>query len=342
MTVAVPPQQNPFLFGHEATLERLLKTYKQGRLHHSLIFAGPQGVGKETLAYHFMRAILRDDAKVFAGSHPHIHVIKPVISEKTKKQQRLITKEALQEGELINFLHMMPQENKPRFVLIDPADGMNHHAQNMILKSLEEPPAQVFFILLATQTSSILPTIRSRCLIVPVETMDDKDFTKALQHYMPQADFDRIASYKQIAQGVLGTVLRYEEDEILGLYDRLCQTCLEWREEKNSIPAMQMAEEFAPQDNEETANALIDLFLQRLAAFIKDASRVQATAPIAASEGQIFAYWQNIPPQKLLQEYDRLNHVWQEGIDRYLDRKMVLLSFLRIVVGMDSAKAAVI
>jgi hypothetical protein len=92
---------------------------------------------------------------------------------------------------------------------------------------------------------------------------------------MPQADFDKVASYQQIAQGVLGTVLRYEEEEILGQYDRFCQTCLEWREEKNSIPAMQMAEEFAPQDNEETANALDRLFLQRLAAFIKNASRAQ-------------------------------------------------------------------
>jgi DNA polymerase-3 subunit delta' len=340
MTVTVPPRQNPFLFGHEATLKRLLDTHKQGRLHHSLIFVGPQGVGKETLAYHFMRAILQDDAKVFAGSHPHIFVMQPIYDEKKGRFKRDITKGAL-EG-LTEFLRLVPQDDKPRFILINPADGMNNDTQNALLKVLEEPPAQTFFILLATHVASILPTIRSRCLIVSVEPMGAKDFEKSLQHYMPQADFDKVASYQQVAQGVLGTVLRYEEEEILGLYDRFCQTCLEWREEKNSIPAMQMAEEFAPQDNEETANALIDLFLQRLSAFIKNASRAQATAPIAASEGQLFAYWQNVSPQKLLQEYDRLYHVWQEGIDRYLDRKMVLLSFLRIVAGMDSAKAAVI
>jgi hypothetical protein len=255
MTVTVPPRQNPFLFGHEATLKRLLDTHKQGRLHHSLIFVGPQGVGKETLAYHFMRAILQDDAKVFAGSHPHIFVMQPIYDEKKGRFKRDITKGAL-EG-LTEFLRLVPQDDKPRFILINPADGMNNDTQNALLKVLEEPPAQTFFILLATHVASILPTIRSRCLIVSVEPMGAKDFEKSLQHYMPQADFDKVASYQQVAQGVLGTVLRYEQEENAGpSMTASARPALSGARKKTPIPAMQLAEELAPQDSEETAQAL--------------------------------------------------------------------------------------
>lgn len=322
------------LFGHQETLQRLLDAYHGQRLHHSLILTGPSGVGRETLAMAFIRAILQDDAKIDAGAHPHLLVIRPVFDEKKQKYKRDITLDAL--SELTQFLRLAPIDDKPRFIVVKPADGMNNQVQNALLKVLEEPPQNTFFILITTHVAAMLPTIRSRCLVVPIEPLSKNDFARALEYHLPDVDYDMIESYQQLAEGVVGVALQFKQDDLLGFYDELCRVCSEYREEKNSTLAMSFAEKMAAPDMQETTDALIDLVLRRLALFIKQQASSRGFAYSLDSEQQLFTPWQALAAQKLLLDYDRLQRVWQEGIDAYLDRKIVLLSFLRVLSAIDS------
>lgn len=334
------PQENPQLFGHQEVLKRLLDAHKQGKLHHGLIFTGPAGVGKETLAYHLMRMILKDRGRVASGNHPNILVIQPIYDEKKQKFKRDITLDSL--AGMTNFLRLSPTDDALRFVLVNPADGMNNQTQNALLKVLEEPPQNTYFILLTTHVAAMLPTIRSRCLIVPVEPLNQKEFSAALQSFFPHADFDMLEHYQELGEGILGRVIAYDRDAVLGHYDRMCQSIFEWSDEKNSLMAMQFAESMAAPDMQDITDGLVDLFLQRLAIFIKRQAIQQATRFIADSEEQLFNRWRDQGAHKLLQDYERLQRLWQEGIAAYLDRKIVLLSFLRVVAGMDSVKEAVV
>lgn len=334
------PSQNPHLFGHTETLQRLLKAFAEQRLHHSLLLVGPEGVGKETLAYHLIRTILKDDAKIAAHSHPNLLLIQPVFDEKKQKFKRDITLDAL--AGLSAFLHMAPTNDAPRFVLVNPADGMNTQTQNALLKVLEEPPANTYFLLLATQTAAMLPTIRSRCLIVPLTPLNEKDFTDAVFRLLPQLDADTVATYYTMAEGVVGRALRFESEGLLGHYERLCQTVWEWVEEGDSVPAMHFAESMSGADMQDTTDGLVNLFLQRLASFIRHRARNENAPFLADSEEQVFTRWSAISPQKLLQDFERLDYLWREGATAYLDRKVVLLSFLRVVAGMDRVKETVV
>ncbi len=334
------PQHSTTLYGHTDILQRLLQAYAQQHLHHSLLFVGPEGVGKETLAYHLMRTILKDDTRLASGNHPHLFVIQPVFDEKKQRFKRDITLDAL-EG-LSNFLRLSPVDDKPRFILVNPADGMNPQTQNALLKVLEEPPANVFFILLATQTAAMLPTIRSRCLIVPVPPLNEKDFTRGLLHLVPEITMDTAETYFAMAEGVIGRAVQLEREGLLGHYERFCQAINEWVEEKNSVPAMQFAEAMAASDMQETTDALVALFQQRLAHFIRSRAQEQSLPFIADMEETVFLRWMRVSPQKLLQDWERLETLWREGVNAYLDRKVVLLSFLRVVAGMDTVKEPVV
>src|SRR5690606_37761216 len=149
------------------------KSYDSGLLHHALIFVGPEGVGKETLAWSLVRYGLnfpqgnpnQDDLKVdaegrvfrqiMAGSHPNVFEITPLYDEKKDRFARDITIDAL-DG-LSDFLRLAPPDAGARFVLIHPAESLNRFTQNAILKMLEEPPQKTFFILLTSQAGALLP-----------------------------------------------------------------------------------------------------------------------------------------------------------------------------------------
>ena len=68
-----------------------------------------------------------------------------------------------------------------RIVIVDPADDMNANAANALLKSLEEPPANCLFFLMAHSPGRLLPTIRSRCRILRLRQLEDDDLLRALK-----------------------------------------------------------------------------------------------------------------------------------------------------------------
>ncbi|WP_274629015.1 DNA polymerase III subunit delta' [Arvimicrobium flavum] len=193
------PAESTVLFGHEPALRGLIAAYRAGKLPHALLFVGPRGIGKSTLAFHLAQYLLRfpsseaapdavakpDPAsplfrQVASGAHPGVlHLTRP-FNEKTKAFKSVLTVDEIRK--INRFLSMTSHDGGYRIVIVDPADDMNTNAANALLKNLEEPPARTLFILIAHSPGSLLPTIRSRCQVVRLHPLDAEDLARVLEN----------------------------------------------------------------------------------------------------------------------------------------------------------------
>ncbi|WP_157017865.1 DNA polymerase III subunit delta' [Mesorhizobium xinjiangense] len=193
------PSENPALFGHETEQASLAAAYASARLHHGLIFSGPQGIGKATLAFRFARHILAhpdpagappaigdaDPASslfrmIANGGHPSVLYLTRPLNDRTKAFKSAVTVDEIRK--VSRFLSMTAHDGGYRIVIVDPADDMNASAANALLKSLEEPPARTLFILISHAAGGLLPTIRSRCQTVRFQPLGDEALSQTLSH----------------------------------------------------------------------------------------------------------------------------------------------------------------
>ena len=174
------PRETPVLIGHEAAERELAQTFASGRMHHAWLIAGREGIGKATLAYRLARHVLarpeaRDPAglslevgakteaarQVRALSHPGLLVLRRPYDVRAKRLAASILIDEVRR--LRSFLGLTGGEGAWRVVVVDSADELNINAANALLKSLEEPPRRALFLLISSEPSKLLPTIRSRC-----------------------------------------------------------------------------------------------------------------------------------------------------------------------------------
>lgn len=194
------PAENPRFVGHAQAAEHLVTAYRAGKLPHALILAGPQGIGKATLAFHFAHHLLRhgDSAvspealaspdpasslfrQVASGAHPGVlHLTRP-LNDKTKNFKSAVTVDEVRK--VGRFLSMTAHDGGWRIVIVDPADDMNVNAANALLKSLEEPPGRTMFILVAHSLGALLPTIRSRCQTVRLQPLAREEVETVLDGF---------------------------------------------------------------------------------------------------------------------------------------------------------------
>jgi len=163
----------------------------RNRLPNGLLIKGAQGIGKLDLAMNFARSLLCEHPRSEGhaclacsschwfeqGSHPDFRLIQPGIlngadeSEARsggKKPSREISVEQIRD--LAQFANLSSHCGRYRIVLIHPAETMNTNAVNSLLKTLEEPTANLLFLLVAHKPQLLLPTILSRCLSFGIPT----------------------------------------------------------------------------------------------------------------------------------------------------------------------------
>jgi DNA polymerase III delta' subunit len=192
----------------------------RGPAPQAVLFVGPDGVGKTTLALDLAAGLLctadaserpcracRACRLVEHDVHPDLHRLGPV---GPGRQVVLGGADARFRGvrDLIAELLLMPVEGGARVAIIESADRMNEDAQSALLKTLEEPPAGVTIILCADAEARLLPTVRSRCFRVRLGLVGARDIEAIVADH-GLADPPTAARLGRLAGGRPGLALAY-------------------------------------------------------------------------------------------------------------------------------------
>jgi DNA polymerase-3 subunit delta' len=150
------------IIGQEHASRFLGAVISRDQSSHAYLFLGPAGVGKEAAAVRFAAALCCSSdgcgecescVKTLRGVHPDIEIVSATGAFITVDQVRDVNRR----------LSLRPSESKARVFIFTDAEAFNAESANAFLKSLEEPPPFVYFILLASSEERVLPTLVSRC-----------------------------------------------------------------------------------------------------------------------------------------------------------------------------------
>ncbi|HEV8111408.1 MAG TPA: DNA polymerase III subunit [Planctomycetota bacterium] len=165
--------------GHAETLDGLFRAARERRLAHALLFTGPEGIGKflgaEWLAFGLLCAagparpcgVCGPCKRLKVGTHADVLAIDPDLEgEEEIKIGRITYREKDPRTNIGDFLSLKPMEGGWRVVLVRDAERMTDEAQNALLKTLEEPGEETLLALVTARPENLLPTTRSRCVVV--------------------------------------------------------------------------------------------------------------------------------------------------------------------------------
>ena len=168
------PSNQKKLYGLNNELIELINLYKNNKLPSKILLSGQKGVGKSTLAYHLINFILsqNEDFSYDLNNFLINHENKTFKLIQNKSNPNFILIDVVKDKQNIDIsqirnlkkdLEKTSFNNKPKFVLIDNIEFLNVNSINSLLKILEEPPINTYFLLINSE-KKILPTLRSRCL----------------------------------------------------------------------------------------------------------------------------------------------------------------------------------
>ena len=169
------PSENTKIYGMEKIFNEFVGLYKQKKMPNKILLSGKKGLGKSTLAYHLINYILSKNEEhkynlenfniskdnrsyklLQSNTHPNFYLIDLLTEKKSIDVSQI--------REMINYTNKSAFNNMARFILIDNVENLNKNSVNALLKIIEEPNENVFFILINNSEKNILPTLKSRCL----------------------------------------------------------------------------------------------------------------------------------------------------------------------------------
>ena len=195
------PQNQLNLYGVEENLRTLIALYDKGNLPSKILLTGQKGVGKCTLAYHLINYILSKDEefsyninefKIYSKNRS----FKLIINGTNPNFQLLdvsIDKKQINIDQIRNLLLNIKKSSfndKPRFILIDNIEYLNKNSVNALLKDLEEPNENIYFILINNQRK-LISTLKSRCLNFNI-SLSNETSLKVINQLMDDDIFDHV------------------------------------------------------------------------------------------------------------------------------------------------------
>jgi DNA polymerase-3 subunit delta' len=194
-------------------VDLLLDTTRRGELHHAIVLHGPSpttlretamGIAKTTEC---LNGTTGDDCtscrRVEQRLHPDVHFVE------VGGERKMISVEQVRE--VVNAATMRPYEGRGKVFIIDPADALSVGGSNAMLKTLEEPPRDTFFVLLTRSYDLLLPTIKSRCqqIFVGGDVEVDVELRKAIV-----AALKRFASHNETVSLLTAAALIAGQDDV--------------------------------------------------------------------------------------------------------------------------------
>lgn len=192
--------------GQQPIIQTLKNAIVQNRIAHAYLFCGPRGTGKTSIAKIFAKMLNCEDESnkpcgkctnckmVQNGSHPDIIEIDAASNNGVDEVRDLIDK-----------VKYAPMQGKYKVYIIDEVHMMTTGAFNALLKTIEEPPAHVVFILATTEPNKVIPTIISRCQRFDFNKVSQKDIEKRLsivcKEEKIEIDPEAISLIAQLADG---------------------------------------------------------------------------------------------------------------------------------------------
>ena len=210
--------------GQSALTTTLKNAVKSGKLAHAYLFCGPRGVGKTTCARIFAKAINCMSPTEDGEACNHCE---SCISFNEQRSYNIFELDAASNNSVENIKTLMeqtripPQVGKYKVFIIDEVHMLSTQAFNAFLKTLEEPPAHVIFILATTEKHKILPTIISRCQIYDFERMTVQSI---VNHLKMVAEKENV-TYEEEALAVIAEKADGGMRDALSIFDQAVSFC---------------------------------------------------------------------------------------------------------------------
>ena len=182
------PIKQKKLFGLESQIKEITNLFKDSKLPSKILLSGPKGSGKATFAYHIINYIFsqyeenkynlnnclisennRSFKLINNYSHPNFHLIDLIVEKKNIEISQI--------RKMINYTNKSSFNTLPKIILIDNLENLNLNSSNALLKVLEEPNENVFFILILDSNKKTLETVKSRCLNFRINLNFEKNIT---------------------------------------------------------------------------------------------------------------------------------------------------------------------
>jgi len=226
------PSENKKLHGMAHYFNEITNLYNKKRMPTKILLSGKKGLGKSTLSYHIINYILSTDEDFkydsnnfiinennrsfklqLNNSHPNFYLIDLLNDKKNI--------DIAQIRGMITYTNKSTFNNMPRFILIDNIENLNKNSVNALLKVIEEPNENIFFILINNSEKKILPTLRSRCLTFKIHF----SFTESLsvsnkilnQNVLNLINIDLINYYN--TPGEIISLINFANDKNINLKD---------------------------------------------------------------------------------------------------------------------------
>ncbi|MCK6417458.1 MAG: DNA polymerase III subunit delta' [Alphaproteobacteria bacterium] len=323
-----PPRQSDFFLGQEDAEARLIQFVQTARVPHGLIFAGPKGIGKATMAFRFARALFKGKTdkldvsaqdpifrRVAAGGHGDLLTVERAMDEERGRPRESLDVDTIRR--IPAFMRMTAGEGGWRVVIIDDADTMNRAAQNALLKILEEPPSQAILILIAHNAGALLPTIRSRTQMVRFTPLREEAMQVLLQKATWQAGIQGVILQ---AGGSIGRALEIIEGGGIEVMERaiaLLQTApdIDW------VGVHAYAEDLGRRGNEAAYQGFADFILWVMAALCVNQARGQVLHPAFPGRSYFEDLTARLPSAKLGALYDALRDHFDKIDSGNLDKR---------------------
>ena len=312
------PRFTTALFGHEAAEELFLSAFKTGALHHAWLVTGERGIGKATFAYRAARFLLSQGhagtpreasslavpadhpiaRQIAAGAHPSLFVL-----DADAEQGGSIGVESVRK--LRSFLGLTSPGGW-RAAIVDPVNELTIASANALLKAVEEPPPRTVFFLIGHGASTVMPTIRSRCVKLGLAPLAPSDFKKAVaaacaRGGLSESDQEETAKLLALSGGSPGRAVELIAGGALSLAEKV-ERIMEGLPRLDHALVLNLVQSATGARNAETFAQLCDLIEERVA----DRAKTEAIGPSNPAAAASWAsLWQALRERRL--ELEALN-----------------------------------